>query len=89
MTIPETFSMVVGGYLAFGVLFAAPFVLIGAGRVDSNALDGTWGFRLMIFPGAVLLWPLLAKRWVTGAVAPMERTSHKELAGAAAPGRKP
>ena len=51
-----------GGYLALGLLFAVPFVVRWAGRLDGAAQAGSWGFRLLIVPGAVLLWPLLAAR---------------------------
>ena len=30
-------------YLAFGVLFAVPFVVVGAGRVDEDARGGASG----------------------------------------------
>jgi hypothetical protein len=52
----------VAGYLVAGVLFAIPFAVRWAGRLDPAARAGTWGFRAMILPGAVLLWPLLAAR---------------------------
>ena len=52
-----------GLYAALGALFAVPFAVWGAGRIDADAASGTWGFRLMILPGAVELWPLLAIRW--------------------------
>jgi uncharacterized membrane protein YphA (DoxX/SURF4 family) len=66
-------------YLALGLLFAVPFVLKGVGKIDRSAQAGTWGFRILILPGTVLLWPLLAKRWGTGATAPLESTPHKRL----------
>ena len=50
-------------YLALGVLFAVPFVLRGAGRLDPLARTGTWGFRLAIVPGVILFWLPLAFRW--------------------------
>ena len=50
-------------YLVIGGLFAVPFVVRGAGRIDEAAHVGTWGFRVLILPGTVLLWPLLARRW--------------------------
>ena len=50
------------GYLALGVLFAVPFAAGWVGRLDPAAKAGTWGFRVLILPGAVLLWPLLAAR---------------------------
>lgn len=49
-------------YLALGVLFAIPFVTRWAGRLDPAAASGTWGFRVLIVPGTILLWPLLAAR---------------------------
>jgi hypothetical protein len=52
----------VAAYLALGVLFAIPFTLRWAGRLDAAAIKATPGFRLIILPGAVLLWPVLALR---------------------------
>ena len=46
------------------VVFAVPFVVRGVNRIDSVAGQSTWGFRVMIFPGVALLWPLLLKRWL-------------------------
>ena len=51
-------------YALFGVLFAVPFVLKGAARLDPDAVGATWGFRVLIFPGAAALWPLLFVRWM-------------------------
>ena len=53
-------------YLVCGFLFAIPFVLIGVGRIDSHAEHGSWGFRVLIIPGTIFLWPLLARRWMKG-----------------------
>ncbi|HEU5217472.1 MAG TPA: hypothetical protein VFU23_02380 [Gemmatimonadales bacterium] len=50
------------GYLALGLLFAVPFAWRWAARLDPAAKAGTWGFRLVMLPGAMLLWPLLAVR---------------------------
>lgn len=57
-------------YSAFGLLFAVPFALGGAGRLDPVAAKGTWGFRLLLIPGAVLLWPWLAVKVARAARAP-------------------
>lgn len=51
-------------YGALGALFAVPFVWLGVGRVDPAAARGTLGFRLLILPGTVAFWPLLAWRWI-------------------------
>ena len=49
-------------YLGVGLLFALPFAARWAGRLDPAAAAGSWGFRLLILPGATLLWPLLLYR---------------------------
>ena len=49
-------------YLGVGLLFAVAFAARWAGRLDPAAAAGTWGFRLLILPGAMLLWPLLLYR---------------------------
>lgn len=50
----------VTGYLLLGLLFAIAFAARWAARLDPAATKGTWGFRLLVLPGATLLWPLLA-----------------------------
>ena len=49
-------------YLAFGAVFACWFVWRGAARLDERAASGSRGFKLLILPGAVLLWPWLARQ---------------------------
>ncbi|MFT5285462.1 MAG: hypothetical protein ACI8TQ_001627 [Planctomycetota bacterium] len=82
----ERILLVVGIYLGVGVLVAIPFVIAGAKRIDSAAATGTRGFRILIFPGAVLLWPFLLKRWIGGDRDPKEeRNAHRRAAGPATP----
>jgi len=64
-------------YVALGLLVGIPFVLRGVNRVDPVAAGGTWGFRLIILPGVVALWPLLLRRWIAGAGPPVERNAHR------------
>ena len=72
-------------YLACGLLFAAPFVLTGVKRIDPHAAHGSWGFRVLIVAGTILLWPLLAKRWLSRASEPPEeRNAHRNAAREAA-----
>lgn len=59
-------------YAAVGLLFAVPFVLRGAAKIDPSAGEGTWGFRLLILPGCIAFWPLLAWRWMRGVESPPE-----------------
>ena len=69
-------------YAAIGVVFAAAFVWKGAARIDPAAAGGTWGFRVLIFPGAAALWPLLAGRWLGGVRRPPEEKNPHRLAAA-------
>ena len=64
MLAAEWFANLFIGYLALGILFALAFVAIGIGRVDPVAKDSSVGFRLIIFPGVVAMWPWLLKRWM-------------------------
>jgi len=50
-------------YAAAGVAFAVPFLIFGIDRVDSGAKDAPFLFRLLVFPGVVALWPLIARKW--------------------------
>ena len=50
-------------YAAAGVIFAVPFALKGAGAIDAAAKGGTWGFRVLTFPGVVALWPFMLVKW--------------------------
>lgn len=56
-------------YALLGALFAVAFAWRGAGAVDAVARHASLGFRVMVLPGAALLWPLLAVRWWRAAVA--------------------
>ncbi len=49
-------------YAAIGFVFGAIFVTRAMYRIDSNSKDTGWGFRLLIFPAAAALWPLLLRR---------------------------
>lgn len=73
--------ILVGIYLAGGLVFAVPFVLVGVKQIDPHAARGTWGFRLLILPGAMTFWPLLLRRWVKGMhQPPEERNAHRQAA---------
>jgi membrane protein implicated in regulation of membrane protease activity len=75
------FLILLGLYLACGILFAMAFALSGVKRVDAHAAQGSWGFRLLIIPGAMAFWPLLLRRWRQGMPAPPEeRNAHRQAA---------
>jgi len=70
--IAAVFLILLGAYLASGLVFAIPFVLVGARRIDSHAAHGSWGFRLLVIPGTMAFWPLLLRRWLGGIHEPPE-----------------
>jgi hypothetical protein len=57
-----------------------PFVLRGVDKIDPVASGSSWGFRLIILPGVVALWPLLLRRWLSGKPQPTERNAHRDAA---------
>ena len=76
------FAACVGAYALVGVGFGLVFVTVGLARVDPAARGAGWGFRIMVFPGAAALWPLLGWRWLRGRTRPPEQwTAHEDVAG--------
>ncbi len=67
-------------YLSIGLLFAIPFAFFGAGKIDPTAREATPGFKMIIIPGAMALWPLLAFRWLKGISEPPEEKNPHRLA---------
>ncbi len=49
-------------YAAFGTLFGIFFVWRGVNRIDVAAQGAPLSFRLLILPGVIALWPILAFR---------------------------
>ena len=75
--------ILISAYVLGGLAFAVPFVLVGVGKIDPHAAHGSAGFRLLIFPGTVMLWPLLARRWLKGIhTPPEEKNAHRCAASA-------
>ena len=70
--------ILLGADLTCGLLFAIPFALLGVTRVDPHATHGSWGLSAADPSGAMALWPLLLRRWVSGAGhPPRERSPHR------------
>ena len=67
LSIAELFATALRLYAVAGALFAVPFAWRGAGALDPAARQGSWGFRLLILPGAAALWPVLLVVWVRSA----------------------
>ena len=51
-------------YASAGLVFAIAFVTSGVARIDPAAKGASWGFRVIILPGAAALWPWLLAKWV-------------------------
>ncbi len=58
-TIFRLILQVAGAYCLAGLCFAVVFVSVRSERFDPSAATGSWGFRLAIIPGVVVLWPVL------------------------------
>ena len=56
--------MMAGVYLAGGALFAIFFLSRGLEKMDTAAHGSGWGFRLIILPGTIVLWPVLLSKWM-------------------------
>lgn len=65
-------------YVLLGFLFALLFVTLGVQRVDTQTRNAPFGFRAIIFPGVIALWPLFLRRWYQGSPdPPIERSPHR------------
>lgn len=51
-------------YLVLGVLFTIFFQLKGIAKIDKGVHGSSWGFRIMIIPGCIVLWVVLLRKWV-------------------------
>jgi hypothetical protein len=51
-------------YLAAGAVFAAVFVTYGAPRALPEPIPVSLGARLLLIPGAIVLWPIVLRRWL-------------------------
>ncbi len=70
-----------GFYAGIGLLFALAFVTRGIERIDPAAHGATPGFRLIVLPATIALWPWLLRRWLAGAAGtPVETNAHRRAA---------
>jgi hypothetical protein len=63
----EIILFILLAYVACGLTVGVPFVLRGVDRVDEAARGASLGFRLLILPGTIALWPLMAMKWIRAA----------------------
>jgi len=62
-------------YLVVGIIFAIFFLRKGIEKMDTAAHGSGIGFRLIILPGTIALWPVLLKKWMN-----VKKKSHDEAA---------
>lgn len=62
-TVVSIFFIILGVYLATGFLFAIVFIFKGIEKVDESAHGATPGFKIIIIPGVMALWPFLLNKW--------------------------
>lgn len=60
----RTALLLLAAYLVAGGLFALVFHLRGLRAIDAAARGAGFTFRLLITPGVIALWPLVAARWL-------------------------
>lgn len=70
-----------GLYATVGACFAALFLWRWVGRLDPAAARASWGFKLLVFPGVAMFWPLFLTRVVAGATAPPDEWTAHRAAG--------
>ena len=76
--VAELFVYAFEAYSAAGLLFAVAFVFRGVQRIDSEAQDTGFGFRILITPGVAALWPLFLSRWFRHSMEPpVEKNPHR------------
>lgn len=76
--IAAAFLIMLAVYLGCGLLFAVPFAWRQVESIDPHAVDGSWGFRFLILPGSIALWPWLLHRRLAGTKGPPEqKTAHR------------
>jgi hypothetical protein len=62
--VAEVILLIGLAYIFCGLAVGVPFVLRGVDRVDEAARGASIGFRLLILPGTVALWPWMVTRWM-------------------------
>ncbi|MAJ46341.1 MAG: hypothetical protein CBC35_03385 [Planctomycetes bacterium TMED75] len=60
----EIILLTAASYLALGLVFAVGFSWRGWRAIEKSDAGGTLVFKIMLIPGASLLWPLLLRRWI-------------------------
>jgi hypothetical protein len=66
--IEQTFSVLVNvaaTYAGCGLIVAVLFLALWCKSFDPSAMNGSWGFRVLIVPGIIALWPVILAKVLT------------------------
>jgi hypothetical protein len=63
LAVAEIIVAFAAAYAGLGMAVGIAFLLLGLERMDPAA-RGAYAFRPLLLPGLVLLWPLVAWRWM-------------------------
>lgn len=55
-------------YAAAGLVIGILFVLFGVTKALQQPVNVTIGARIVLFPGSVILWPMVLRRWLKSRV---------------------
>lgn len=90
LQIAQIIVLGIQSYVLLGILVAPWLIFFGAHRFDPAAAESTRGFRWIVLPGAILLWPLLLQRFLRASGAPaIESNEHRARARDAASSEGP
>ncbi|MBL0182535.1 MAG: hypothetical protein IPP96_09635 [Chitinophagaceae bacterium] len=65
MVVAVKIALILGSvYLVMGMIFAIFFLSRGIEKMDTAAHGSGFGFRMIILPGTIALWPVLLKKWM-------------------------
>jgi bacteriorhodopsin len=64
MNIVAVFVFTFYAYFLIGAAFAVWFLVVGVNRLDENMQESPRSVRFLLFPGSVLLWPVLLKKCI-------------------------
>ncbi|MEM8921500.1 MAG: hypothetical protein AAGB25_09015 [Pseudomonadota bacterium] len=71
LALAEMLTTILGVHFGLGALFALVFVIWGAPRIDEAAKGMPVQARMIIFPAAMILWPLMLVKTLTKSGPPL------------------
>ena len=79
MAVATWLVWILTAYAAVGLIAGCVFIAFGIAKIDPLAQGAGWGFRLVVLPGTIALWPLLLSRWLRGVThPPLEHHAHRD-----------